>query len=100
MNTVRQKSAVDVGKPGDFFIYPSIGRPEEIFYLYIWLPNEKGPGTWRLRKVTDMARPLLDERTWNWDGDMDLPTVVPSLHHIGVYHGTWTRGVLNDAGSA
>lgn len=29
--------------------------------------------------------------SWDWDGNMDAPTLSPSVHHVGHWHG-WLRG--------
>lgn len=29
--------------------------------------------------------------SWEWDGNMDAPTLSPSVHHVGHWHG-WLRG--------
>lgn len=31
--------------------------------------------------------------TWKWDGRRDKPTLVPSVHHVGHWHGYLTDGV-------
>lgn len=34
---------------------------------------------------------------WGWDGNVDRPTLTPSLHAVGVWHGRVTRGELVEA---
>lgn len=34
--------------------------------------------------------------TWNWDGDLDRPTLSPSIHHTGHWHGWLRQGVYTD----
>lgn len=29
--------------------------------------------------------------SWDWDGNRDAPTLSPSVHHVGHWHG-WLRG--------
>jgi hypothetical protein len=31
--------------------------------------------------------------SWDWDGNMEKPTLTPSVHHIGHWHGFLTGGV-------
>lgn len=31
--------------------------------------------------------------TWNWNGSIEKPTLTPSVHHIGHWHGWLTDGV-------
>lgn len=34
---------------------------------------------------------------WSWNGDEDKPTLTPSLHAIGVWHGKVTDGMMVEA---
>lgn len=34
---------------------------------------------------------------WSWDGDEDKPTLSPSLHWVGVWHGYVENGVMREA---
>lgn len=29
---------------------------------------------------------------WGWDGNWDCPTVAPSIHHVGYWHGFFEKG--------
>jgi hypothetical protein len=31
--------------------------------------------------------------SWHWDGNRDKPTLTPSVHHVGHWHGYLTAGV-------
>lgn len=31
--------------------------------------------------------------SWDWDGDVDAPTLSPSVHHVGHWHGWLKEGV-------
>ena len=31
--------------------------------------------------------------SWQWDGNMEAPTLTPSVHHVGHWHGWLTDGV-------
>jgi hypothetical protein len=52
-------------------------------------------------------RPLLTEWTidhkngcnaqWGWDGNEDAPTLTPSLHALGIWHGRISNGQLIEA---
>lgn len=35
--------------------------------------------------------------TWYWNGDRDKPTLTPSLHAVGIWHGWLRDGVLIEA---
>lgn len=34
---------------------------------------------------------------WSWDGNVDAPTLTPSLHAVGVWHGFVRNGELVEA---
>lgn len=34
-----------------------------------------------------------DAPSWNWNGSLDRPTLSPSVHHVGHWHGWLTDGV-------
>lgn len=34
---------------------------------------------------------------WTWDGNVDMPTIKPSLHALGVWHGNVDEGQLVEA---
>jgi hypothetical protein len=31
--------------------------------------------------------------SWQWDGNTEVPTLSPSVHHVGHWHGFLTKGV-------
>lgn len=31
--------------------------------------------------------------SWNWNGSLEKPTLTPSVHHVGHWHGWLTNGV-------
>ncbi len=35
--------------------------------------------------------------TWEWDGNRELPTLTPSIHHIDHWHGFLTKGMWTQA---
>jgi hypothetical protein len=44
-----------------------------------------------------MFRPVPDgfpgHPSWEWDGNMEAPTLSPSVHHVGHWHGFLRNGV-------
>ena len=34
-----------------------------------------------------------DRASWEWDGDIDAPTLSPSVHNVGHWHGWLKNGV-------
>lgn len=35
--------------------------------------------------------------SWGWDGNRKKPTLTPSIHHVGHWHGYLTAGVFTQA---
>lgn len=38
-------------------------------------------------------KPIADHATWEWNGSFDAPTLSPSVHHVGHWHGWLRNGV-------
>ena len=53
--------------------------------LYVWLPGGVGPDAIKFRCGAPGA-----DRVWEWDGNEDKPTLTPSIHAPGQWHG-WMR---------
>jgi hypothetical protein len=64
-------------KPGDFCF------DDEFRTLYVWLPGQSGPDCVPIKSGE-----------WRWDGDQDHPTVSPSIHVVGQWHGWLHAGRL------
>lgn len=49
------------------------------------------------RTMSLMFRPVPPQfaprAAWEWDGNMDAPTLSPSVHHVGHWHGWLRNGV-------
>lgn len=80
--------------PGDFcwdFDDESLGgkRTDETHWLYIHLPGEQHRGAIQVRRGAPGGN-----RVWGWDGNEDKPTLQPSIHHVGVWHGHLVAGRL------
>lgn len=89
-----KKSADDCVGIGDFVFN------DERDWLYIVLPNGAGKFA-----VDAQGRAVLDPiqisraassgpRVWTWDGNEQSPTLSPSLHWVGHWHGYLTNGEL------
>ena len=72
-----------IERPGDFKFSDSMD------YLYIILPGRNAPDAIRIRRGEQGGA-----RIWGWDGDEQRPTLHPSIHDIGHWHGFLTDGVL------
>jgi len=86
---VRQPSmdaALD-GPPGSFYIAKA--HDDEQRWMWFTLPGKGGCGCVRLRPLrrSDEGNP-----SWEWDGNEDRPTLMPSVHCVGIWHGFFTAG--------
>lgn len=60
--------------------------------IFIRIPDRSERGVmiaWTLRPIPD---PQIND--WQWDGNREAPTLTPSLHLVGVWHGWMTQGRL------
>lgn len=57
--------------------------------LYIVLPGEKNPDAIRVQRGAPGGN-----RVWGWDGNEDQPTLQPSIHYVGHWHGYLRAGRL------
>ncbi|MDR7034479.1 DUF6527 family protein [Mesorhizobium sp. BE184] len=60
----------------------------------IWMSYSCPCGCGRLANllVGKGVKPELSP-SWNWNGSTDKPTLTPSVHHVGHWHGYLTDGV-------
>lgn len=59
--------------------------------LYICLPGEI---RWWPIHVARPGAGIAGNRIWQWDGNFDQPTLTPSIHAVGAWHGYFTAGFL------
>jgi hypothetical protein len=59
--------------------------------LFVWMP--KGYA-WCIDSAFSDRNPI--GPGWTVTGDAPNITVTPSIHHVGIYHGWLTNGVLSD----
>ena len=82
-------------EPGDFaWDFDSVetggDRSQPTHRLYLCLPGERG-----CFEAIDVQRGARGgPRVWGWDGNEDKPTLTPSIHSPGVWHGWLTAGRL------
>jgi hypothetical protein len=77
---------VESGKmelPGDFCF------DEERKHIYLILPGTKHPDSLRIQKGNPGG-----PRVWGWDGNEEKPTLSPSIHAPGEWHGFLIDGFL------
>ena len=70
-------------KPGDFCF------SEERDYLYVILPGSKHPDAIAIQRGQPGGH-----RVWGWDGNEATPTLEPSIHAPGEWHGYLRKGRL------
>lgn len=81
MQRMANRQAVRTGPPGGFFIEQSNGMDRT---MYCKLPE--GTYTWL------SLRPTVDEPSWGWDENEERPTLHPSVHYRGHWHGWFREG--------
>lgn len=71
-------------------------RENGIRYIYIKLPGGGGSGPDAIRVTRDLAKSGGTDgaHTWHWDGNEQKPTIQPSLHWVGRWHGFLKAGRL------
>lgn len=85
-------------KPGDF-AFVSTEATNGTVYVCMWhiLPDGS-VGALPLEPIPECARPTWTHgeppkcHTWNWDGNREKPTLKPSVHRRGYWHGWFKRG--------
>lgn len=78
------RAEVHAGPPGSFFI----DRTQYPVMLWHKLP-EGSVGFVRLRPIPTDDEP---HPSWEWDGDEEKPTLKPSVHYVGRWHGWFRAG--------
>lgn len=71
-------------------------RDNGVRYLYIKLPGGDHSGPDAIRVTLDPAKSGGPDgaHTWHWDGNEEKPTLNPSLHWVGRWHGWLKAGRL------
>ena len=97
VNESGQTSPGDFAWEFDFTHFDHWAAPtDSILTVYIHLPGERG----RWTPIHVQRGPAPEAHVWGWDGDLDRPTFVPSIHNPGYWHGHMTRGQLLSVGAA
>lgn len=78
-------SADRIEQVGDFMWGGAPGRE----VLVVAIPDRESGRGWSLSRWTINHRNHCDAQWW-WDGDRERPTLSPSLHAVGIWHG-WVR---------
>lgn len=75
--------------PGDSFSTP-LAHPAP--YIWLALPSPSPSGIDHVRLPMKPAPPNDVGASWSWDGNREKPTLTPSIHCIGVWHGFLRAG--------
>ena len=59
---------------------------------YMWYYCPCGCGAKGALQIGIHVKPQADKPTWHWDADNEAPTLTPSVHHVGHWHGFLTKG--------
>lgn len=62
--------------------------------MSLCLPNLEGNGVIDWIPVSREGSQFPGQRVWGWDGNLDQPTLQPSLHLLGRWHGYLKAGRL------
>lgn len=87
-----------VDRPGDRFELGDFAWSTKAGKRSLWIvipcPGRDGKGVW---SEWTIGFPNDCGAQWSWDGNEDKPTLSPSLHAVGIWHG-WVRdGMLVEA---
>lgn len=108
----RVHSRAEVCHPGDFYWRGTPGTADHEIVIayptrhYMCRPASRDPSRChehaRLRYSGPptgwtLGRPNDNDAQWRWDGNLDEPTLRPSLHAVGEWHGWVTGGVMSEA---
>ena len=65
--------------------------------LTVAIPSKRGPNWPPLISSWTIDHENIEGARWGWDGDEDTPTLTPSLHAVGSWHGWVRNGCLVEA---
>jgi hypothetical protein len=88
MTRCHSEEEVEKGGPGCFFFEQ---EPDYERHLHLNLPD--GTYIWIHVRLQNDPHPQ-GHPSWEWDGNEDAPTLTPSIHTHGVWHGYAKAGVL------
>lgn len=82
----------ELSELGDFFFKHSAKGP----VLFVMLPY-RNKSTGKLISSWTIDHKNLCNAQWSWDKNQDKPTLKPSLHAVGIWHGWVKSGYLVEA---
>ena len=81
----------DVDAVGDFAWKFGADRDRRFLIVALPRPRPEAPKDYVLNCLPVQAGPNTPGKWWGWDGNEESPTLTPSVHCIGHWHG-WVRG--------
>lgn len=79
---------------GDFYWDTRGGK--RTLVLALPCKNKYRVDTWLYSRWTIDHKNHCDAQ-WSWDGDEEKPTLSPSLHAVGIWHGWVQQGILRES---
>lgn len=70
-----------------------VGKPAENGVQTFWYRCPCGCGAGGPLIVGNGFKPNTKRPSWKWNGSTEKPTLHPSVHHVGHWHGWLTDGV-------
>ena len=84
----RVQSLGDVDNQGDFAW--TSGDDGKAIFLALPSPSVDAPTNYILNRIPVNEGANSPGKQWGWDGNEDAPTLTPSIHCLGHWHG-WVR---------
>lgn len=78
---------------GDFYWWQDKQGRRSLLLAVPW-PAREGRAVWSRWAVTE---PNENGALWEWDGNEEKPTLSPSLHWPGIWHGWVKAGIMETA---
>ncbi len=85
MERKESEEAVEAGPPGSFYIEKLAGGVTRMWHK---LPN----GNFGVIYLRPIPPSMNTNPSWEWDGNETAPTLTPSVHLPGSWHGWFTAG--------
>jgi hypothetical protein len=90
---VKAKHFIDLPEkdapPGSFtyYVHSDSDEPRGMIYVCPCGCGRQGSLAFRPLSAEDVAK---NRASWDWNGNVKIPTLNPSVHHVGHWHG-WLR---------
>lgn len=95
MHRVVEYSGVE--KAGDFYWYLPAGSNDRYLAFAVPSKTETNPDHYLFQNLPVQQGQNISGWCWGWNGNEDKPTLTPSVHAIGHWHGWVCDGMLIEA---